>query len=513
LRAPACQPCSFPLPIGNGEQALNAEPVVAAGGCAAGERPGVDQRVRGHHVVDLLADVPRLRDMSVAARELVPRDADERLARMVLETAEPLHEGSHAAQVTPVQQVRRVHFVGIGGAGLSGIARIMLAHGVDVSGSDATDSPTLSALRERGARCVVGHAAEHVGDAEVVVVSTAVREDNPEVVEARRRAVAVWSRAAALVSCMSGYRVLAVAGTHGKTTTTAMLTTALLHAGADPTYAIGADLTSSGINAALGSGKDFVVEADESDGAFLAYAPLGAIVTNVDADHLDVWGSELAYRQAFTDFLGRILAGGFLIACIDDPGAAALAAQARDRGIEVVTVALDVAADLRAVDVMTTDGLTTASVVRDGEALGQLRLQVPGRHYAVDALAALAMGLRLGHPAGPLLEGLAAFSGSRRRMEAKARSAVCGYATPTPITRLRSPPTSRRLARWLGWTPARVLPAASGEPHEGPRSADGRRPGGADLVVVCDIYVAREDPEEGVSGLQLAAAVPLPRTR
>jgi UDP-N-acetylmuramate--alanine ligase len=415
------------------------------------------------------------------------------------------------AQVLPVQQLRRVHFVGIGGAGLSGIARIMLAHGVAVSGSDAADSPTLTALRELGAHCVVGHAAEHVGDAEVVVVSTAVREDNPEVVAARQRAIAVWSRAAALVSCMSGYRVLAVAGTHGKTTTTAMLTTALLHTGAEPSYAIGADLTESGINAALGSGEDFVVEADESDGAFLAYAPFGAIVTNVDADHLDMWGTEVAYRQAFTDFLGRIVAGGFLVACIDDPGAAALAAQARQRGIEAVTVALEVPADLRAVDVSTIDGVTTASVVRDGEALGRLRLQVPGRHYAADALAALAMGLRLGHPAAALLEGLAAFSGSRRRMEVKGEVAgvrVRDSYAHHPVEIAADLEAARSIASGGRLVVCFQPHLVSRTKALGPQMATAL--GAADIVVVCDIYVAREDPEEGVTGLQLAAAVPLP---
>jgi UDP-N-acetylmuramate--alanine ligase len=414
-------------------------------------------------------------------------------------------------QVTPVRQLRRVHFVGIGGAALSGIARVMLAHGISVSGSDAHDSPTLQALRALGASCEAGHAADHVDDAEVVVVSTAVREDNPEVVEARTRGIALWSRAAALVSCMSGYRVLAVAGTHGKTTTTSMLTMALLQAGAQPSYAIGAELTATGINAAVGAGGDFVVEADESDGAFLTYSPFGAIVTNVDADHLDTWGTEDAYRQAFTDYLDRIVPGGFLVACVDDPGAAALAGQARQRGLETLTVALDAAADLRAVDVATADSVTTATVVRGEQVLGQLRLQVPGRHYALYALAALALGLRLGHPVGALLEGLAAYSGSRRRMEAKGEVAGIrvrdSYAhhpveIVADVEAARSLTGSGRLV--VCFQPHLVSRTKALGPQMGAAL------GAADLVVVCDIYVAREDPEEGVSGLQVAAAVPLP---
>ena len=412
--------------------------------------------------------------------------------------------------VTPVSQLRQVHLVGIGGAGLSGIARIMLGHGITVSGSDAVDSPTLAALRGLGARCEVGHARENVQDAEVVVVSTAVRGDNPEVVEAEQRAIPLWSRAAALVSCMSGYRVLAVAGTHGKTTTTSMLTMALLHAGAEPTYAIGADLTATGINAALGSGEDFVVEADESDGAFLTYSPFGAIVTNVDADHLDEWGTEEAYRQAFSDYLDRIVAGGFLVACVDDPGAAALTGRARARGIETVTVALEAPADLRALDVVTAEGVTTATVVRGEQVVGRLQLQVPGRHYALDALAALALGLRLGHPAERLLAGLAAYSGSRRRMEAKGEVAgvrVRDSYAHHPVEIVGDVEAARSLAG------GRLVVCF--QPHLVSRTKAfgaemGAALGAADLVVVCDIYLAREDPEEGVSGLHVAAAVPLP---
>jgi UDP-N-acetylmuramate--alanine ligase len=416
--------------------------------------------------------------------------------------------------VTPVTQLRRVHLVGIGGAGLSGIARILLGRGVQVSGSDATDTPTLAALRALGARCELGHAAEHLGDAELVVVSTAVREDNPEVVEARRRGIPLWSRAAALVSCMSDHRVLAVAGTHGKTTTTSMLTMALLHAGVDPTYAIGADLTATGINAAVGAGADFVVEADESDGAFLAYSPFGTVVTNVDADHLDTWGTEQAYRQAFTDYLDRIVPGGFLVTCADDPGGAALAQQARERGIETITVALEAAADLRAVDVHAADGVTTATVVRGGEPLGQLRLRVPGRHYVVDALAALAVGLRLGHPVEALLSGLAAYTGSRRRMEDKGSASgvrvIDSYAHH-PVEIAGDVEAARSLTG-----DGRLVVCF--QPHLVSRTKAlgaqmGEALGAADLVVVSDIYVAREDPEEGVTGVLVAVAVPLPEER
>ncbi len=231
-------------------------------------------------------------------------------------------------EIPPLDRLGRVHLVGIGGAGLSGIARIMLGRGVAVSGSDGSDSPTLEALRVLGARVHLGHDAAHVHDVDTLVVSTAINEDNPEYVEARRRGLTVLPRSTAMASLMLDRTVLAVAGTHGKTTTTSLLTVALQTVGADPTYAIGGDLSATGVNAAVGSSDLFVAEADESDGAFLAYSPAGAIVTNVDADHLDQWGTPEAYAAAFDEFADRIAPDGFLVCCIDDPGAARLATRA-----------------------------------------------------------------------------------------------------------------------------------------------------------------------------------------
>ena len=238
----------------------------------------------------------------------------------------------------PAHELGRVHFVGIGGAGLSGIARIMLARGIEVSGSDAKASPTLEALTALGARCEVGHDAVHVHGADTVVVSTAVRDDNPEVVEAQRLGLRLLPRSAALESVMQGRRVIAVAGTHGKTTTTSMLTVALQHCGADPSFAIGGELNESGSNAHDGTGDLFVAEADESDGAFLVYSPHAALVTNVEADHLDNYGTPEAYRDAFVEFLDRIDPAGFLVVCVDDPGGAERAVTARAQGLTVVAV-------------------------------------------------------------------------------------------------------------------------------------------------------------------------------
>ncbi|MBO9520343.1 MAG: UDP-N-acetylmuramate--L-alanine ligase [Nocardioidaceae bacterium] len=410
----------------------------------------------------------------------------------------------------PADALGRVHFVGIGGAGLSGIARIMLARGIEVSGSDAKPSATLEALAALGARTFVGHAAEQVHGADTVVVSTAVREDNPEVVEATRLGLRLLPRSAALESVMQGRRVIAVAGTHGKTTTTSMLTVALQHCGADPSFAIGGELNESGSNAHDGTGAEFVAEADESDGAFLVYSPYGALVTNVEADHLDNYGTEEAYRAAFTQFLDRIAPDGFLVACLDDPGAASLMATARERGIEVVGVGESDQADVRAENVALVGATSTFTVVDRGRRLGDVRLQVPGRHYVLDALAALASGLRLGYPFADLARGLGAYSGTRRRMELKGEAGgvrVYDSYAHHPQEIAGDLVAARSLAGQ-----GRVVVAF--QPHMVSRTrifgaAMGEALGAADEVVVMDVYVAREDPEPGVTGRLVADAVPL----
>ncbi|WP_203335248.1 UDP-N-acetylmuramate--L-alanine ligase [Nocardioides limicola] len=418
------------------------------------------------------------------------------------------------ARVLPAEELGRVHFIGIGGAGLSAIARIMLERGIEVSGSDANDSPTLQALRDLGARVHVGHAAEHLGDADTVVVSTAVREDNPEVVAAQAAGLRVWPRSAALASVMAGRRTLAVAGTHGKTTTTSLLTVALLAAGADPTFAVGGELHQLGTNARHGSGADFVAEADESDGAFLVYSPYAAVVTNVEADHLDNWGTEEAYRAAFEEFLDRIDASGFVVCCIDDPGAAALADVARGRGLRVVAVGEHPDADYRLSDVRFAGRDSAAEVCHGPDLLGTLRLQIPGRHYLVDAVAALALGLELGHDFEALTAGMAGFAGTKRRMEFKGEAAGVrvfdSYAHhPNEIT------GDLEAARAVAGDGQLVV---AFQPHLVSRTRIfgaqmGRALGAADQVVVLDVYLAREDADPEVTGGTVAAAVPLPDER
>ena len=417
-------------------------------------------------------------------------------------------------ELLPADRLGRVHFVGIGGAGLSGIARIMLARGITVSGSDAKESRHLDALRALGARCHVGHAASQVHDVDTLVVSTAVREDNPEVAEARRLGLRLLPRSAALEAVMKGRQVVAVAGTHGKTTTTSLLTVALQHCAADPSFAIGGDLNESGSNAHDGSGRIFVAEADESDGAFLVYSPYGALVTNVEADHLDNYGTEEAYHAAFTAFLDRIDPAGFLVVCVDDDGAADLALQARELGLRVVAVGESEGVDLRAEDLRFAGSTSRFTVVDRGRRLGEVALRIPGRHYVLDALAALAAGLQLGFPFGDLRRGLEAFTGTRRRMEFKGEvggvRVYDSYAHhPNEIT------GDLQAARSVAGD-GRVVVAF--QPHLVSRTkifgpAMGRALGDADVVVVMDVYVAREDPEPGVDGRLVASHVPLPQER
>ncbi len=409
-------------------------------------------------------------------------------------------------------ELGRVHFVGIGGAGLSAIARIMLERGVTVSGSDGQDSPTLDALRELGATVHVGHAAEHVEGADTVVVSTAVREENPEVVAAVQAGLRLWPRSAGLASVMAGKRTVAVAGTHGKTTTTSLLTSALIAAGADPTYAVGGDFAATGTNAHDGTGDVFVAEADESDGAFLVYSPFGAVVTNVEADHLDHFGTEEAYRAAFTAFLDRIDPAGFLVTVVDDPGAAELADAAEAKGLTVVRVGESDGADLRLVD-LTFEGNRSRATVLDatGAELGTLALQIPGRHYLLDAVAALAAGLRLGHDFDALVQGLGGFTGTRRRMERKGEAAgvrVYDSYAHHPVEIRGDLQAARALAG-----EGRVVVAF--QPHLVSRTRIfGEQMGvelaAADEVVVLDVYLAREDADPAVTGALVAEACPLP---
>jgi UDP-N-acetylmuramate--alanine ligase len=416
------------------------------------------------------------------------------------------------APVPSLPELGAVHFIGIGGAGMSGIARILLARGVRVSGSDRRDTPTLLALRALGARVAVGHDPTHLGDADTVVVSTAIRADNPELVAARARGLRVLPRAVALAAVMAGRRSVAVAGTHGKTSTTSMLTVAVQACGADPSFAIGGDLNESGSNAHAGEGDVFVAEADESDRSFLLLSPFGAIVTNVEADHLDNYGDLAAVEAAFDRFLETVDPEGFVVVCADDPGAARLRGVRSTAQLRTYGRAPD--ADLRLVDLQVLPDGTSYTAVLDGRDLGRVQIQVPGEHMALNSAAALLAGLELGLPADGLIEGLARFGGVHRRFELK--GVVGGvrvyddYAHhPTEVT------AQLRAARAVAGG-GRLIVAF--QPHLYSRTREfaegfGRALGLADEVVVMEVYGAREDPVPGVTGAMVADAVPLPADR
>jgi UDP-N-acetylmuramate--alanine ligase len=404
-----------------------------------------------------------------------------------------------------------VHFIGIGGAGMSGIARVLLARGTAVSGSDAKDSLALSALRALGADVHVGHHADYVVGATTVVMSTAIRESNPELAAARASGVRVLKRAEALAELLVDHRAVAVAGTHGKTTTTSMLTVAAQHCGVDPSFAIGGDLNEAGSNAHHGSGDLFIVEADESDASFLVYRPYAAIVTNVEPDHLDHYLDEASYRAAFDQFVLTVDPQGFVVICADDAGSAALCASARAQGIDVRTYGTSETADLRMAGLSTSGSTSSYDAVLRGRRLGEVRIQVPGAHLARNSAAALLTGIGLGLPEGPLIEGLAGFTGVRRRMELKGTAAGVrvydDYAHHPTEVRVQ-------LLAARGMTNGGRLVAVF-QPHMYSRTAAfagdfAAALGLADEVIVMEVYGAREDPVPGVTGALISTAVPLP---
>jgi UDP-N-acetylmuramate--alanine ligase len=438
----------------------------------------------------------------------------------------------------PLGELGRVHFAAIGGAGMSGVARIMLARGVPVSGCDSAASAQLDELAALGAKVCVGHASEHLDSADTLVVSSAIRPDNPELARAGRIGMRVLHRAAALASVMAGRQSVAVAGTHGKTTTTSMITTVLRRCGADPAYVIGGLLAETGLGAAEGGGSYFVAEADESDGSFLMLAPDIAIITSVEADHLDNYGSLGEIEAAFESFAARIVPGGVLITSADDAGAIKVADAVRKRaGLaaapRIVTYGVSAGSDYLVAGI-TPAGMATefdltptgagalagsGALAGGGAAAGggalagrdavRLRVEVPGRHNALNAAAAYATAAELGFAAPDIAAGLAAYRGAMRRMELKGEAdgvrVLDSYAHhPTEIT--------------ADLTAARDI-AAGGrvivifQPHLFSRtrffaSQFGAALGQADEVFVLDIYAAREDPEPGVTGALVADAVP-----
>lgn len=418
------------------------------------------------------------------------------------------------------EELQRVHMVGIGGAGMSGIARILLDRGGLVSGSDAKDSRGLIALRARGAQVRVGHDPAALdmlpgGPTAVVTTHAAIPKTNPELVEARKRGIPVILRPAVLAKLMAGYTTLMVTGTHGKTTTTSMIIVALQHSGFDPSFAVGGDFGQAGTNAHHGSGSCFVAEADESDGSLLEYSPDIVVVTNIEADHLDFYGSVEAYTAVFDQFVERIRPGGALVVCADDTGAAALGDRAAAFGVRVLRYGSARDLDATLVEWAQQGTGAVAEITLRGEKGPRVvRLAVPGRHMALNALGALLAATEAGAPVDSVLDGLAGFDGVRRRFE------LVGTANGVRVfDDYGHHPTEVRvtLAALRAAVEGQGRAIAVFQPHLYSRTETfaaefGEALSAADEVFVLDVYAAREQPLAGISGATVADAVTAPVT-
>ncbi|MEO8460517.1 MAG: UDP-N-acetylmuramate--L-alanine ligase [Dokdonella sp.] len=409
------------------------------------------------------------------------------------------------------ENFKRVHFVGIGGAGMSGIAEVLHNLGYTVSGSDRADTATTRRLRELGVRIERGHAAENIVDVDALVVSSAINADNPELVAARERRIPIVPRAEMLGELMRFRRGIAVAGTHGKTTTTSLVASVLAEGGFDPTFVIGGQLTAAGAHARLGTGEYLVAEADESDGSFLLLSPVIAIVTNIDADHLENYGGDYsAMTQAFSDFLHRLPFYGIAVLCSDDQQTAELA---RDMPRRIVTYGIESAADVRASD-LRADGRRMHFKLHlpDADDAIEMSLNLPGSHNVLNALAACAVGWQLGVDSDAMHEALAGFQGVGRRFDARGEIALDQGSAMLVDDYAHHP---RELAAVFaaargGWPGKRLVVAF--QPHRYTRTRDllddfANVLAEADVLALTDVYPAGETPIAGADGRALARAV------
>lgn len=398
-------------------------------------------------------------------------------------------------------RVRCIHMVGIGGAGMSGIAEVLLSQGYQISGSDMSDSAVVRHLRTLGAHIAIGHAPENVGDVQVLVKSTAIAESNPEVIEARRRNIAIIPRAEMLAELMRLRQGIAIAGTHGKTTTTSLTAAIFDAAGLDPTVIIGGRLNVYGTNAHLGTGEYLIAEADESDASFLCLFPILNVVTNVDEDHLDHYGTQQALDEAFVHFMNKVPFYGCNVVCVDDPGVRRLLPQVKR---PVLTYGFSEEARLRA-EMRESGAVSRFEVFLDGTPLGEVRLPHPGRHNVLNALAAIGTALKADIPFARCADGLAAFAGVGRRFEFKGErngvTVVDDYGHhPAEIAATLE--TARQVF------PGRRIIAAF-QPHRFSRTQAHfgefcKVFDPIDQVLLTEIYAAGEKPIPGVSGESLA---------
>jgi UDP-N-acetylmuramate--alanine ligase len=395
----------------------------------------------------------------------------------------------------------RIHFVGVGGIGMSGIAEVLLNLGYAVSGTDLKESDTTRRLTQLGARVAYGHAAAHVGDADVVVISSAVKPANPEVQAARRRGIPVIPRAEMLAELMRMKYGIAVAGSHGKTTTTSLVATVLHQAGLDPTAVIGGKLPSLGSNARLGQGDYLVAEADESDGSFMKLTPTVAVVTNIDPEHLDHYGSLDALKRTFVDFINKVPFYGLGVLCVDHEHVQAILPRVEKRH---VTYGFTPLAAFRAVDVVY-DGLRTSfTAIARGKTLGRVDLSMPGRHNVLNSLAVLAVADFLGIDFDVYRKALDGFAGVGRRFTVRghARGVMVVDDYGHHPAEIRATLAGAR----SGFKDRRIVVAF--QPHRYTRTRDlmgdfARAFNEAELVAVCDIYAAGEEPIDGISSARL----------
>ena len=402
----------------------------------------------------------------------------------------------------------KIHFIGVGGAGMSGIARIMLAKGFSISGSDKSESAMLTSLKALGAEIFIGHASQNLGDAQMVIISSAINESNSELLAAKAKGLPIIARATALAWLMSESTSVAIAGTHGKTTTTAMLTVALQSAGLDPSFAIGGTINTAGTNAHSGTGKIFVAEADESDGSFLAYKPTGAIITNIELDHVDHFPNEDAVFAVFEQFVSSIKQGGFLVACGDDAGVNNLLKRIKRTDLQIYLYGKGSSNDFRIDKIHLAPKGSSSVVSSTGRKVGDLNLAVAGEHNLLNGLAAFAAASALGAAETKVLDGLASFTGTKRRFELKGEvggvKVIDDYGHhPTEVNVTLT--TAKNLAQ-----AGRVIVIF--QPHRYSRTAAFATQFStslalADFTYLLEVYAASEKPLPGVSSLLIAKAM------
>ncbi|MRR59173.1 MAG: UDP-N-acetylmuramate--L-alanine ligase [Deltaproteobacteria bacterium] len=401
-------------------------------------------------------------------------------------------------------KIEKIHFVGIGGIGMSGIAEVLLNLGYKVSGSDLRRSEITERLAGLGGEIFYGHLRENIAGAGVVVISSAVKDDNPEVLEARENLIPVIPRAEMLAELMRMKYGIAIAGTHGKTTTTSMVATLLGFAGIDPTIVIGGRLNSLGSNARLGQGKFLVAEADESDGSFLKLSPTIAVVTNIDADHLDFYSGIEEIKDTFVEFINKVPFFGLTVLCLDSDNVADIIPRVNKR---FITYGLSAQADIRACDIKL-EGLSTAFVAQyQGERLGEISFKMPGAHNVLNALAAIGVALELNIPFSVIQEGFRDFGGVGRRFQIKGEvrdiMVVDDYGHhPTEIRATLAAATA-------GWDRRLVVVF---QPHRYTRTKElydefVKAFHDAEVLILTDIYSAGEEPIEGVTAEALARSI------